>query len=270
MCIRDSTLTEQIKRHTELTNTVQDLDTKIAEAQKQSSPNNSAQHLIDMQITQYKSDKQKAIDELNSIGDINTINAHLNKIMEHSDELDSTIDDFKTNARLLDEYSDVLEVTNPYKVISAEEANKEVWEDGKTNARQQEIINAVADAQANGTSFYVNITEELASKYGITSAEDIKALKDDVVNAMEGLRNNKVKPTGKPTPITPSTEVNNKPNYNLQEDDWTNTDSSNITENQQHLVNAVDKHIKEDKPKTVKELTAVSYTHLTLPTNREV
>ena len=96
-------------------------------------------------VNQLEKSKQDAVNELNGIGDINTINTRLNKIMEYSDDLDSAIDDFKTNAELMDEYSDE---------------------------------------------------------------------------------------------VTPSTEVNNEPSYTLQEDDWSKTDSSNITDNQQRLVNA--------------------------------
>lgn len=163
----EDTLTEQVKRHSTLSKAISDLDVKIAETNANDGMRTSTPSLHSALLNQLEKAKQDAVDELNGIGDINTINSRLNKIMEYSDDLDSAIDDFKTNAELMDEYSD------------------EITSDNQT---------------------------------------------------------------------TPSTKVDNKPSYTLQEDDWSKTDSSNITENQQRLINAVDKHTK-DKPKSVKELT---------------
>ena len=163
----EDTLTEQVKRHSTLSKAISDLDVKIAETNANDEMRTSSPSLHSALVNQLEKAKQDAVNELNGIGDINTINSRLNKIMEYSDDLDSAIDDFKTNAELMDEYSD------------------EITSDNQT---------------------------------------------------------------------TPSTKVNNKPSYTLQEDDWSKTDSSNITENQQRLVNAVDTHTK-DKPKSVKELT---------------
>ena len=157
----EDTLTEQVKRHATLSKAVSELDTKLKETNANSDMRINSPSLHSALVNQLEKAKQDAVNELNGIGDINTINNRLNKIMEYSDDLDSAIDDFKTNAELMDEYSD---------------------------------------------------------------------------------------------DVTSSTKGNNKPSYTLQEDDWSKTDSSNITANQQSLVNAVDTHTK-DKPKSVKELT---------------
>ena len=182
----ENTLTEKVKRHEELNNIITQLDEKINETRTDSTMQSSAPSLQQALLTQLEQSKQDAINELNSIGDIGSINNRLNKIMEHSDDLDLAIDDFKINAQLMDEYDSGI------KYELKENDWDKTTQDNITES-QQLLVNTVDKFKdTKGDDLVNKVAKEL--DISTDNAEDIVTLRKEVSKASKAIKENKVKP----------------------------------------------------------------------------